>query len=215
MRRALVIALIAVLGAGVVWLLGRSDEDAVVSAAPPSGDPPRPNAVRTCRTHIEGRLPPFNPRTDLQVGPVRFFGFRAMSRRATRGKPGDWYEIRDRQYHILKTVTEVRAGADVTVVIAPRSRASAGLLFDRNVKYGRWGIPYGERERAVRFRACAADHPASSPRFIRRRTIGPWTQFNGGWMFTRAQCLTLDVYVHGREPRRYVEPFGRARRDCR
>jgi hypothetical protein len=214
MRRVLVIALIAVLGGGAIWLLGRGDGAARVSAAAPSGDAPRPDAVRDCRTHIEGRLPPVGRRKDLVVGPVRFRGFRAYSR-FLAGEPRRDFEIRDGEYQTTKFVTEVRAGVDVIVAIAPQSKRRAGLLYDLDLEYGRYGVPFGESQRAVRFRGCRANHPAGSPRFYRRRTIGPWTQFNGGFLFTRPQCLRLDVYVRGRAPRRFTEPFARPRAGCR
>jgi hypothetical protein len=110
---------------------------------------PRAEAVRDCRTHVEGRLPRSDPRLDLRVGPVRFRGFRAYSRRAARGRPVDWFEIRDRQYHSLKMVTEVRAGTDVTVAIGRESRRTAGLLYKLDVPYGEYGIPFGSSQRSA------------------------------------------------------------------
>lgn len=218
MRRVLVVALIAVLGCGAIWLLGRGDGDARGSSASPSRERPRPGAVRGCRTHIEGRLPPADRRQDLIVGPVRFRGFRAYSRFAAREPRErllrDFFEIRDGEYHSLKFVTEVKAGVDVIVAIAPGSRDKAGLLYDLDLEYGRYGVRFRDRQLAVRFRACRADHPAGSPRFYRRATVGPWTQFNGGFLFTKPQCLRLDVYVRGAKPRRFVEPFARSRKGC-
>jgi hypothetical protein len=215
MRRLLaVVALIAVLGGGAIWLQGRGDGEARGSSASPSRDRPRPEAFRGCRTHIEGRLPPADRRKDFIAGPVRFRGFRAYSRFAAREPRRDFFEIPGGHYRGLKFVTEVRAGADVTVAIGPASRDSAGLLFDLNGRSGPSGIRLRWSQRAVRFRACPADRSASNPRFYRRATVGPWTQFNGGFLFTRPQCLRLDVYVRGRAPRRFVEPFARSRNGC-
>ena len=207
-------ALAIVVSGAVTWGEATGEDRLRRPVGSPSAEPPRPDVLRGCRTHVEGRPPPADRRKDLIIGPVRFRGFRFYSRRAARGPRSDWFEIRNREYHSLKMVTEVRAGTDVIVAIAPANRDSAGLLFDRNVRYGRWGIPWSEAEQVVRFRACAADRPASSPRFYRRRTVGPWTQFNGGLMFTGPQCLRLDVYVRGRATRRYVEPFARPRKRC-
>ena len=177
--------------------------------------PPEPtvDATRDCASHIEGRLPPARARNDLIVGPVVFRGFRATSRFAAREGGRGFYEIRDGQYHTLKFVTEAKAGVDVIVAIAPESEKRAAMLYELDgVEYGRYGVPFEQGEQAVRFRGCPADHPAGSPRFYGRRTVGPFTQFNGGFMFTGPQCLKLDLYVEGRPARRYTEPFGYPRR---
>jgi hypothetical protein len=63
----------------------------------------------------------------------------------------------------------------------------------------------------IRFESCPANQPRSSGRGV----VGPRTQFNGGFLFTESQCVRLDVYDHTNGTlRRYVEPYGRARRDC-
>lgn len=185
------------------------------TAGSPVRKPPRAEAVRDCRTHVEGRLPRADRRKDFLAGPVRFRGFRAYSRFAARRPRRVLFEIPGGHYRGIKFVTEVRAGVDVTVAIGPPSRDSAGLLFDLNGKSGPSGIRLRWSDRAVRFRGCPEDRPASNPRFYRRATVGPWTQFNGGFLFTGPQCLVIDVYVRGRAPRRFVEPFARSRKSCR
>lgn len=212
--RLLALTLLAIIAGAGIWFAAGGDDGARATRASPLDAPPRPDTVRDCRTHVEGRLPPIDRRTDLVVGPVRFRGFRAYSRRAARGRPGDWFEIRDDEYHSLKVVTEVRAGVDVIVAIAPANRRLAGMLYKLDVAYGRYGVPFRAAQQTVRFRACRARRPAEHPRFYRRATVGPWTQFNGGFLFTRPQCLRLDVYVRGREPRRFTEPFARSRKGC-
>jgi len=212
LRWLLPLLLVALVAGGAGWLLTRDDGADGRTSRALSARPPAVAVTRDCRTHIEGRLPPADPSADLTVGPVRFRGFRATSRFAIRDRGRGFFEIRNREYHGLKFIAEVRAGADVVLAIAPENRDMAGLLYDRDVRYGRFGIPFEEGERAVRFRACSADHPASSLLYG-RRTIGAWTQFNGGFILTKAQCLRLDVYVRGGTARRYAEPFGR-RGDC-
>ena len=211
-RAALALVPAVIVAAVVVWILAHGEDDQGGGGL--GREPPVADASRDCPTHIEGRLPPADSHKDLTVGPVRFRGFRRTSRDALTGRPGDYFEIRHGEYHGLKFITEVRAGTDVTVAIAPPSRDRARLLYDLHFKYGRYGIPFDQGERAVRFRACAADHAAFSPRFYGRRTVGPWTQFNGGFLFARPQCLRLDVYVRGKEGRRFVEPFGGSRASC-
>jgi len=215
LRWPLPLAAVTIVAAAAVWVLASTDQRERPTVARPSAKAPRPDVTRDCRTHIEGRLPPAERRRDLIVGPVRFRGFRETSRFAARERGRGFFEHRNGEYGALKFVTEVRAGADVVVAIAPVSRHGARLLYARDIKYGRFGIPFEEGERAVRFRACAADHPAFAPRFYRRRTVGPWTQFNGGFLLTGPQCLRLDVYERGRAARRFAEPFGRARAGCR
>lgn len=197
-----------------LWLLVGDGENESRTAGSPSETAPQPDASRDCRSHIEGRLPSVDAHHDLILGPVRFRGFRATSRFAARERGRGFFEIRNGEYHGLKFVTEVRAGTDVTVAIAPQSRKRAGMLYGGDIDYGRFGIPFDEGEQAVRFRACPANRRAFSPRHYRRRTVGPWTQFNGGFILTERQCLRLDVYVPGRPRQRFSEPFGRPRSGC-
>ena len=170
-------------------------------------EPPRPpsaDATRDCRTHIEGKLPPASPSQDFFAGPVRFRGFHPTSRFAAR-EGNAYFRRRDGGYGGLKFVTEVRASTDVVVAIAPKNRKAAGMLYGLDeVEHGEFGIPFDEGEQAVRFKAC----PTEKRRFGGRARIGPWTQFNGGFILTRPQCVRLDVYVRGRPPRRYAAPFG-------
>jgi hypothetical protein len=59
-----------------------------------------------------------------------------------------------------------------------------------------------------------AGRRAFSPRLYGRPTVGPWTHFKGGFLFTEPQCLRLDVYERGGAVHRYAEPFGRPPAEC-
>ena len=175
--------------------------------APPT--PPSADATRDCATHIEGRLPPADPSEDFYAGPVRFPRLLTPPVASPAARAGAYFRRRNGEYGGLKFVTEVRANTDVTVAIAPANRKTAGMLYGLDeIDYGRFGIPFDEGEQVVRFKSCPADKRSFAPRFYRRRTVGPWTQFNGGFILTRPQCVRLDVYVRGRPARRYAAPFG-------
>jgi hypothetical protein len=99
LRRALPLALAMVAAGAVIWGEATGDDRPSRPVGAPSGKSPRADAVRGCRTHVEGRLPRADRRKDFIAGPVRFRGFRAYSRFAAREPRGDFFEIRNGEYH--------------------------------------------------------------------------------------------------------------------
>ncbi len=173
---------------------------------------PRPDGRRDCASRIEGRRLPPLPRNDLITGPIVFHGLREYSRIATRD-PSEAFETKNGEYKPLKIITDVRADTVVTVAIAPADRKRATLFYSDFPRGQRaLGFRLEEGQAVVRFESC----PPSKRRFSGRGIVGPRTQFNGGFLFTESQCLRLDVYDQTRRTaRRYIEPYGRARSDCR
>jgi hypothetical protein len=220
-RRKCVIALLAltlVAAATAVALAGDSGRSGEPSAGLRSAAArsdrgvPGPGAVRDCASRVEGRRLRAVRRHDLIAGPVVFHGFRQYSRIARRN-PSEAFRSRNGEYRPLKMVTDVRAGAVVTVAIAPADRQRAALFYRTPFPAGRraFGFRLDEGQAVVRFESCSANQP----RFSGRGVVGGRTQFNGGFVFTEPQCLRLDFYYRSRtRPVRYVEPFGRAPRAC-
>ena len=174
---------------------------------------PKSEGVRDCASRVESRLLTPRPRDDLVAGPITFYGLRELNRVATR-HPSEAFETKNDEYRPLKTITEVRADTVVTVAIAPADRKRATLFYRQPFPSGRraLGFRLDEGQAVIRFESC----PANRRRFSGRGVVGPRTQFNGGFLFTEAQCVRLDVYdqTNG-TTHRYVEPYGRQRSSCR
>ena len=117
----------------------------------------------------------------------------AAVRRASRGEAsrarvrgataaGDVYRV--------KAGVGVPAGVRATLSIARSARGWAALNYAPRVP----GKPRPRSSAAVRFEACAADHPA----FSYDGPVGPITGFSGGFDLKRPGCVPLEVRVAGR-----------------
>jgi hypothetical protein len=153
-----------------------------------------------------------NRRDDLLAGPLIFYGLRNANRAALR-HPSEAFRTVDGEYPPLKIIAEVRANALATVSIARRDRERARLVFGLPFPRGkrRLGLRLEEGQIAVRFEGCTP----SQGRFSSAGAVGRRTQFNGGFLFTRPQCLRILVYDHlARRRRRYIAPYGRPPARC-
>lgn len=153
------------------------------------------------------------PRDDVVTGPIIFYGLRQLNRVAIRD-PSQAFKTKNGEYAPIKTVTEVRADTVATVAIAPEDRARATLFYRLPFPGGRraLGFRLNEGQAVVRFMSC----PATERRYSRRGVVGPRTQFNGGFLFTKPQCLRLDVYDETRGTRRrHFVAYGLPKATCR
>jgi hypothetical protein len=161
--------------------------------------------TRDCESRVEGGTLKPNARTDVIAGPLILYGLRDAARipapmlRGRRGRFRPW-----------KAVTEVAHDHEVTLAIPPRFRKRVALLY----RFGggtRLGYKLSEGDPAVRFKPCAPNEPRRSG----RGTVGPRTQFNGGFVVAGPTCVELHVAMAGRvrDIRRRVS-FGTHRRRC-
>ncbi len=151
--------------------------------------------LRGCADHVEGGKPSDTAPTpgELAIGPLRFAGLaREASRRVFAvNRAGDVYRV--------KAGVGVPAGMRATLTIGRSARRWAALSYAPRVP----GEPPREGA-AVRFQACAADHPA----FSYDGPVGPITGFSGGFVLKRPGCLPLEVRVAGQPVVRARVPFG-------
>ena len=161
--------------------------------------PPPP--LRGCAEHVEGGKPstlaPFP--AQVAIGPLRFAGLArvASSRAFAINRTGRLYGV--------KSGVGVPAGVRATLSVARSARSWAALDYTPSEP----GKPRREPGAAVRFEACAADHPA----FSYDGPVGPITGFSGGFVLKRPGCVPLEVRVAGRPTVRARVPFGVGR--CR
>src|SRR3954453_23291984 len=163
----------------------------------------QPVAVRSCASHIAGERLHADPRDDLVARPVTFHGLRAASRAAARA-PSHAFQSKNGEYRPLKVIADVEANALATVSIAPPDRGRARLVYRLPFPGGRRarGLRLAEGQVAVRFEGC----PPSQGRFSSPGSVESRTQFSGGFLFSKPQCLRIDVYDRiGRTRRRYTE----------
>lgn len=132
-------------------------------------------ALRDCDSRVEGPSLPVRHRTNLRAGPVTFYGLKYQAR-----VPSGEFQLKHGR--AVKTVTEVDAEEVVTVTLAASDRDALTLI------YGNYGAMTSD---AVRFEAC----PAETPRVSGRpgKTVGPRTQFNGGFVVHRPGCFEIQV----------------------
>jgi hypothetical protein len=161
--------------------------------------------VVRCRLRAEGPpgLPSFEPERDFKAGDATFFGLRSLAETARR-RPGVVFESRREGFAAFKVLAGIEAGHRVTVAIAPSSRGRAGLIYGARTKRTGPLLHLNETERAVEFRPCRSDEP----RFDGKGTVGPRSDFSGGFLVTKPHCLRLRVSADGRPARGYVLAFG-------
>lgn len=138
---------------------------------------PQPEAVVTCRNHVESGyapLPAPGP-GDLRFGRLAFTGLRSGA--SFRGAPD--YEFEGRQFYFVKSAPSLSTGPSVTVAVAPRFRDA--------VLIGVGGLRGFHQ--TIRFRPCAPGRRA----FSYDGTIGRWTGWSGAFLAARRVCATLEI----------------------
>ena len=156
--------------------------------------PPPP--LRGCAEHVEGGKPstlaPFPGQ--VAVGPLRFAGLARVA------SPRAFAINRTGRLYGVKSGVGVPAGVRATLSIARSARSWAALDYAPSEP----GKPRRKPGAAVRFEACAADHPA----FSYDGPVGPITGFSGGFVLKRPGCVPLEVRVAGQPTVRARVPFG-------
>lgn len=160
----------------------------------------KPPPLRGCAEHVEGPKPSTTTAVpgDVAVGPLRFRGLADIASRRS-------FEIDNTgAYYGVKSGVGVPAGMRATLSIGRSARSWASLTYGPR----RPGQP-DRVDNAVRFQACAAEHPA----FSYDGPVGPVTGFSGGFRLKRAGCVPLEVRVAGRPTVRKTIAFGVRRCD--
>lgn len=175
----------------VVIGCGNGGDEARDSTAPQSPDVPSPSAasvVRDCASRIEGpRLDPARTNA-LAVGPVTFHGLRG----AAELPPQKFNTARGSQ--AWKTVTEVIADTPATVVISAPDRDNLALIYDDFGAANQRGYyRLADGSDVVRFEPCRRNEP----RYSGKGTVGPRTQYNGGFLVRKPGCYELEVIADG------------------
>jgi hypothetical protein len=161
--------------------------------------------TRGCESRVEGGSLSPNPGRDVIAGPLILYGLREAAR-----EPRSSFRERHGRFQPWKAVTEVASDGEVTLRIPSRYRKRVSLLY----RFGRgsqFGYRLSEGDFAVRFKPCPPDEPRRSG----HGTVGPRTQFNGGFVVAGPLCVELRVAVRGegRDIRRHVS-FGTRRQRC-
>jgi hypothetical protein len=201
MRLSVQVAAVGVLAVGVLLFVVLGRDGGGGEPVSSSAGFPSPQFARNCAESIEGGFLRPDSRFDVVVGPLTFHGLREAS-----DLPRDSFAPRRGRYLAIKTVTSVRNDQRVVIAIKGSDRSSASLLYD-NARFredGRYLRSDGVS--TVRLTACSRREPASDSRA---------TQFNGGFVVTRASCVRVLVFVNGEHrPREVSIPFGVAKGRC-
>lgn len=204
MGDSFLIARQAAIAAGLVAcaVLAACDQDE--APTPPSDNPsanPGQTVVRNCRSRVEGPRLKAGP-SDIQVGPITFYGLAD----AGQAPPREFAGKRGRG-PAWKAVTEVVASTQATLTISASDRDKVALIYDNFGAANGDGYKLSAGSPAVRFEAC----PPDTPQFSGRHTVGPRTQFNGGFIVTRPGCYPVEVRAAGGDTgtSRAVIGFGR------
>jgi hypothetical protein len=162
---------------GLVLMLGcsTSAERAKVASSPPAATQPRAILCNVNEAHIEGPFQLFD--TDVVVGPISWPQLRIW---ATADPSG--YRIGGKE-NDFKIGAQLKAGAVVTVSVAPEARAYAGLDYGQASSYS--PAP------AVTFHSC----------------VNSDTAFVGGFHVEGRHCVPFDVSADGESPVRIVVSF--------
>jgi hypothetical protein len=97
-----------------------------------------------------------------------------------------------------------RPALEDRVAIAPSSRGRAGLVYGARSKRGGPLLRLNETEHAVEFRPCLRNEP----RFDGDGTVGPKTDFSGGFLVTTPHRVRLEIAVGQRSARDHVLAYG-------
>lgn len=192
---------------GEVGIVPPGVEHAIFCLSPGSGfdaawkygaRPPGPRShTRPCTSSVSGDQGSGWKENSVISGPLAFVNVRPYESVSPKS-----FRRRGNGYRSTKALVAVRNGAAVTVTVPDSHRRRGAMLYDRE-RFGRRGYALADGHLTVSFLACS-DHD--------ERTSGGWTQFNGGFVLTRAQCLPLEVRVPGRAAvRRAVLSFGAGR----
>jgi hypothetical protein len=137
---------------------------------------PRPAAVRTCSMVGSGGLAANYRRRALVLGPLALGGLRTYSPRTplppARGARRGAYEV----------IAILAAGADVTITIPRYERSTVALIYDPG-KFRDDGL----------YRVADLDHTMRLVACRSRRFNHGVSQFDGGFVVTRPQCVRLRV----------------------
>jgi hypothetical protein len=167
-----IVGLIALVGAGLGLASCGGDD---------GGRKPTAAVTRRCTTRVEGKLPLDWRRSSVIAGPLAFAGARvfASPRIANDRKPGRVYAE--------KVLAVVEAEHDVIVSVDRSSLGRVRLLYElERLEYPPL-LSHGTRD--VRLVSCEE----SEPSFDRHGTVGPETQFNGGFLVRWPACARLKV----------------------
>lgn len=162
--------------------------------------------VRGCRARNEGRGPiPAPGSGDVVLGPLYFENLAELaSEDASTFTPRG-----GRRYFPIKIPVAVRAGTRATLVVDARARGGAGIDYTEPPPPAGGPFTVANGGAAAELRSCPEDVPS----FGYAGTVGPWTQFGGGFLVGGAGCVPVELHVAGRrEPHRATLSFGAG--DC-
>lgn len=163
---------------------------------------PKASVVRDCASRVEGQALRPDPKHDVTVGPVTFYGLMDAAQAPAR----EFKERRGRS-PAWKNVTEVDADTDVTVKVSADQVDQIALIydnFDAGNRRGEFKLSAGSP--SVLFEGC----PASRSRFSGPGSVGPRTQFNGGWIVSHPDCFDIAVQEESEDPIQRRIAFGTA-----
>lgn len=146
-----------------------------------SPPPETPDYVRPCSERLSGSFVPDD--ADIVVGPVTFATTRSLLRTASVNPNGMRASL----------PLAIAPGPAVTLVVPEADREHVALNYNPQTRYT-VGAPLETAQQSVRFAACGAETPR---------------QYNGGIIVAGARCVTLDVWIDGKDtPRKALLPFG-------
>jgi hypothetical protein len=162
--------------------------------------------VRGCRSRNETKAPIAGPgEGDAVLGPAYFEGVAELA----AAQPSMFTPRGGRPYIEFKVLLALRAGTRATLVVPLGARKDAGIEWAKPAPPITGPFTVANGGAAVELRACAE----STRAFSYAGTVGPWTQFGGGFIIAGAGCVPVELRVAGRrEPYRTRLSFGAG--DC-
>jgi hypothetical protein len=122
------------------------------------------------------------------VGPITFYGLVDAAHR-----PPQEFVTRHGLSPAWKTVTAVAADTQATLTIPQPERNHLALIYGDFGRGDGLGYKLSDGSSAVRFTTCSPNEPT----FSGKGTVGPQTQFNGGFIVGKAGCYRVEVRVAG------------------
>lgn len=152
-----------------------SSNRATTTSSPTAAIQPRAILCNVNEAHIEGPIQTFD--TDVVVGPISWPQLKIWATADPKGY------VTSASGNDFKIGAQIKAGATVTVSVAPEARSYAGLDYGQASRYS--------QAPAVTFHSCVSSD----------------TVFSGGFHVEGRHCVPLDVKVNSQPPVRIVVSF--------
>jgi hypothetical protein len=146
---------------------------------------------RTCATSGTGGVTNVSRSDALSEGPVTLGGLRSLTPQSS--KPVE----QGGRFGSIESIVIVAAGHDATLTVPASERTTVGLIYDGAKFRADGAYDVSGLDWSTRFVACAD-----------KRFNGGVSQFDGGYVVTRQQCVLMKLKIDGASSRDFRFPAG-------